>query len=102
VASTEFHRGDMEVAEQEKTFHGFMRTTVWGSGLLALTLIFLTLHFTTVGMGWFPALAVTVVVGVLIGLGLRMKGAWYAALAVLAVFMFLIGVFTAIVSAFLH
>jgi hypothetical protein len=102
VAATEYHHGDMNIAEQQKTFHGFMRMVVWNSALLILTLVFLTLHFTTVGLGWFASLAVTVVLGVLIGLGLRMKGAWYVVLFALTAFMIFVGAIAAIISAFLH
>lgn len=101
MAEAEYHHGDMNVDEQAKTFSGFMRATVWGSGLLAMTLVFLTLHFTFVGLGWFTALAIAFVLGIVIGLGLGMKAAWYATVVGLTVFMGFIGVIAAIVSAIL-
>lgn len=98
-SDAEYHPGEMNVDEQAATFHLFIRMTVWGSALVAVTLIFLTLHFTAVGLGWFPSLAIAFVVGVLIGLGLGMKAAWYATLVGLTIFMGIIGVFAALVSA---
>jgi hypothetical protein len=89
----------MEIAEQQRTFAGFLRVTVWASGLLAAFLVFLTLAF-AVGAGWFPALAVAFVVGIVIGLGLGMKGAWYATVVGLTVLGGVIGALAAVVSAF--
>ena len=101
MAATEYHHGDQEIDEQQKTFHGFLRMTVWGCSLLAVTLVFLTLHFTAVGMGWFPALAVSLALGVVIGLAIGMKGAWYATLIGLTALMGFVGLVAALVSAFL-
>ncbi len=101
MAATEYHRGEMDIEEQRRTFHRFLRLTVWGCALLAVTLMFLTLHFTVVGLGWFPSLAVALALGVVIGLGLGMKGAWYAVLIGLTVFMGLVGLIAALVSALL-
>jgi hypothetical protein len=100
ASDAEFHHGEMNIDEQAATFHLFMRMTVWGSALLAVTLIFLTLHFTAVGLAWFVALPIAFVVGVLIGLGLGMKAAWYATLVGLGALMALIGGLVALVSAF--
>jgi hypothetical protein len=102
VAASEYHHGDMDIGEQRRTFHGFVRMTVWSCGLLAVTLVFLTLHFTFVGLGWFPSLAVAFALGVVIGLGLGMKGTWYAVLVGLTVLMALVGGFAALIGAFLR
>jgi hypothetical protein len=99
ASDAEYHHGEMNIDEQAATFHLFIRMTVWGSALLAVTLIFLTLHFTTVGLGWFPALGVAFVIGVLIGVGLGMKAAWYATMVGLTILMGLIGLLAALVSA---
>jgi hypothetical protein len=96
----EYHHGEMQIAEQERTFRGFVRTTLWSCELLALTLVFLTLKY-SVGLDWFTSLGVSFVLGVLIGLGLGMKGAWYAALVGLGALMAIIGVIAAILTALL-
>lgn len=98
MAAAEYHHGDMEITEQQKTFSGFMRTTVWGSGLTAVVLVFLTLHYTAAGLDWFVALGVAIVLGILIGLALGMKGAWYGAIFGLAVIGGVIGVLAALVG----
>ena len=100
MTATDYHHGEMEIAEQRRTFSGFVRVTVWASGLLAVLLVFLTLAF-AVGVSWFASLAVALVLGVLIGLGLGMKGGWYAAVIGLAVLGGAIGVFGAIIGAFI-
>jgi hypothetical protein len=99
ASEADYHRGEMNVEEQAATFRSFVRIMVWCCALLAVTLVFLTLHFTTVAMGWFPALGVAFVLGVLIGLGLGMKAAWYVGLTVLTVFMAFVGVIAALVGA---
>lgn len=98
AATSEYHHGEMNVDEQARTFAGFMRTTVWGCALLAVLLTFLTLHYTPVGLSWFVSMGVSLVLGVVIGLGLGLKGAWYATLIGLAVLGGVIGVAGMLVS----
>ena len=40
---SEHEHGSMDVTEQERTFAGFMRATVWACVIIALVLIFLAL-----------------------------------------------------------
>jgi hypothetical protein len=99
ASEAEYHHGEMNVDEQAATFRGFVRVMVWCCALLAVTLVFLTLHFTTVGLGWFPALGAAFVLGILIGLVLGMKAAWYVSLVGLTAFMGFIGLVAGLVSA---
>jgi hypothetical protein len=99
ASEAEYHHGEMNVDEQAATFRGFVRVMVWCCALLAVTLIFLTLHFTAAGMGWFPALGVAFVLGILIGLGLGLKAGWYVTMVGLSLFMGFIGVIAALVAA---
>lgn len=99
AAQGDHHHGDMEIAQQESTFSAFMRITVWSSGLLAMTLVFLTLTFTT-PVHWFPALVVAGLLGLVIGFVLGMKAAWYAAVTGLGALAFAGGVLYEIVSRF--
>lgn len=92
MAASDYTHGDMNIAEQSRTFSGFMRVVVWSCAVLAVGLLFLTLHY-AIGMAWFTALGVAFVVGVIIGLVLGMKGGWYATLVGLAVLGGAIGVF---------
>jgi len=97
VATSDYTHGDMNVSEQSRTLTGFLRVTVWSSLVLMVIILFSTLHF-AVGMGWFTALGVSFVVGILCGLVLGMKGAWYATLVGIVVFGGFIGVVGALVA----
>lgn len=39
----EHRHGEMDITEQEKTFAGFMRWTVWALVIIAIVMIFLAL-----------------------------------------------------------
>ena len=45
--SSDYHRGEMDIAEQTATFHLVMGMTKWGSLILAAFLLFVTLWFCT-------------------------------------------------------
>ena len=98
MADSNYTHGEMDIKEQARTFHGFMRMTVWGSAHLVILLTFLTLHF-SVGTGWFTALGLAFVLGVVIGLLLKMKSAWYAALVGVGILGGVIGLLATLVSA---
>ena len=74
----------MGVDGHKKTFGGFMGTTVYGGAALALIVIFPTLVF-GVSMSWASALIVTLILGIILGLALKLKGAWYAGVIISAV-----------------
>lgn len=59
--ASEYHRGDMDIHEQAKTYEFVMGLTKWGSLAIAASLLFLTLWFCT-GAGFLGALATVVVV----------------------------------------
>tara|TARA_R110002072_G_scaffold19558_5_gene72501 strand:+ start:886 stop:1188 length:303 start_codon:yes stop_codon:yes gene_type:complete len=74
--ASDYTRGEMEITDQSQTFSGFIRTSIWFGGHTALGVLLLTLIF-AVGMGWMVALMITFVAGVVMGLALQMKMAWY-------------------------
>jgi len=45
--SSDYHRGDMDIAEQVSTFHLVMGMTKWGSLVIASFLLFVVLWFCT-------------------------------------------------------
>lgn len=45
--SSDYHRGEMDIAEQQATFHLVMGMTKWGSLILAASLLFVVLWFCT-------------------------------------------------------
>lgn len=71
--ASEFHRGEMDVHEQVKTYEFVMGLTKWGSLTLASVLLFLTLWFCT-PTGFLGALVTGVVVAVIGFLVLRGGG----------------------------
>ena len=74
----------MEVDAQSGTFTGFMDGTKYGGSLIALIVIMPTLVF-AVGLHWFPALVATLILGVVMGLALKLKGGWYVGLIGLSI-----------------
>ncbi len=76
---SDYKHGDMEITAQEGTFDGFMAGTMYGGAAIIVGLLFPILVFGA-GLSWLPSLIASVVVGVLIGIGLKLKGAWYASL----------------------
>ena len=91
MASTDYKHGDMEVTGQQGTFSGFMAATVYGGAAIVYILLFPILLF-AVGLNWLPAIVWSAVVAIIIGAALKLKGAWY-------VFVFVLAILTAIVSA---
>jgi len=81
---SDYNKGDMEVDAQESTFSGFMNMTIYGGGIIGLALLFAILTVGGVGLSWLPALIATVVVGIVMGLALKLKGTWYASVILLA------------------
>lgn len=77
AGNTNYTRGDMEVSAQKDTFGGFMAGTVYGGAAIALIVIFPTLVF-AVNMGWGGALLITTILGIILGVALKLKGGWYA------------------------
>jgi hypothetical protein len=63
--AADYHRGEMEIHEQESTFHAFVGLTKWGSLAMAVTLVTLVLWFCT--KAGFLGAAVTGVVLAVIG-----------------------------------
>ncbi len=82
-------QGAMDIADQKSTFSGFMSVTVWSSALIAMSVACLTVAF-AMGAGWFAGVGVYAVLGVAIGLVMRMGGVWWATL-VATVILFLAG-----------
>lgn len=64
----DFHRGDMQIEEQEKTYSGFLKMTKWGSLYLAAIVLFLVLWFCTSAgfLGGLVTLVIVLVLGTLV------------------------------------
>ena len=66
--SHEYHRGEMDIHEQQATFDGFNLLTKWGSLIIAVGTFFVTLWFCTNAgfIGAFISAAVLAVIGYLV------------------------------------
>lgn len=96
--NSNYVRGSMEVEAQSGAFSGFMGGTKYGGSAIALIVLLPTLIF-AVNMTYFPALIATLVLGVLLGLGLKLKGGWYVGIIAAAVLTtLLVGLGALIVS----
>jgi hypothetical protein len=70
-------RGHMDIQDQKETFHGFLMTSVWTSGLIAQAVALLTLAF-AIGAGWWAGFAVFVVLGIAVGLSFKLSSVYWA------------------------
>jgi hypothetical protein len=62
--ASDYHRGEMDIHEQTRTYHSFLVLSKWGSLALAVGVLFFSLLF-AVGVGFLGAAATSVVVLVL-------------------------------------
>lgn len=82
--------GDMDIQDQKETFHGFLMATVWACGLIAQTIMLLTLSF-AIGAGWWAGFVAFIVIGAVIGMVFRLSGVYWAAQIALWVLLVLGG-----------
>jgi len=94
---SDYKRGEMKIGEQKHTFDGFMGFTVYGGTVIALMLIFAILTVGGVGLGWLPALVITLIIGVVVGIGLKLNGTYFASITGLAI---ITGIVCAVVGLF--
>jgi hypothetical protein len=73
-SSSDYHRGDMDIAEQKATFRTVMGATKWASLVVAVGVMFATLLFCTAA-GFGGALITAIVVAAIGGFALREKPA---------------------------
>jgi hypothetical protein len=69
--------GHMDIQDQKETFHGFLMATVWTCGLIAQSVMLLTLAF-AIGLGWWPGFAAFVVIGIALGGIFKLSGVYWA------------------------
>ena len=72
-----------------------MNATVYGGSMIIYILLFPTLMF-AVNLGWMPSLLISVIVAIIIGVALKLKGGWYVFVMGMAI---VTAIFTAIVTA---
>lgn len=76
TADGAYHRGAMDIAEQKKTWNGFMTASMWVSALVGASVLILSMVFGA-GIAW-PIATLTALAGTLIAGALLGRGAiWY-------------------------
>ena len=76
---SDYVKGTMPVDGHNKTFDGFWASSKFMTAVITAFLLMPILVFCT-PMTWFPALIVNFVVGIVIGVGLKLGAGWYGAL----------------------
>jgi type IV secretory pathway VirB6-like protein len=68
----------VDIQDHRETFHGFLSSSLWIGSHIAQWVALLTLAF-AIGDGWWSGWLVFVVIGIGVGIGFRMSGAYWAA-----------------------
>lgn len=89
---SDYHRGEMNIADQEATWKSFLTFSLWGGLILALILGHAILAI-AIGMHWLISLSLMVIAGLVAGVVMRMGGAWFATVGGLAA----LGIFVQII-----
>lgn len=98
MAETEYHRGEMDISEHERTWSAFMVGSAWTGFITLLAIGFLTLVF-AMGMNWLIALGLMAAAGIGIGVVAGMGSAWYAAIGIIVVLTVVLRLLIAIFGA---
>jgi len=100
MASADYSRGEMDIAEQTRTWDGFIRASVWGSAIITLVIGYATLAI-PLGLNWMVALVLCAGAGVIGGLMMNMGGAWIATVVGLSGLAVVIQLIISIAQAFI-
>lgn len=87
--STHQH-GSQDLSAHHETYHNIMELVVWGGGFVALSVLLASMIFAA-GLHWLLSIAVTVAVGILMGVVLKRGGAWHATVIGLGLFVLVLG-----------
>jgi len=99
MAGSDYIRGEMDIAEQTRTWDGFIKGTLWGSFIIILLVAYST--FTVaLGMNWAVALGLCAALGIVGGLALNMGSAWIATVVILSALAVILQVCIMLFSAF--
>ena len=94
---SDYTRGQMPVQAQSGTFSGFMNLPVYGACALGVILLMPILVF-AVNVSWFPALIISFVLGIILGLIFKLKSGWYVTLVALSITAFIISLLISVFS----
>jgi hypothetical protein len=96
--NSDYLQGSMEIAEQKATFSGFLVATQWGAALTALVVLFLSLVFGA-NLPWVACLFGVAALGIVMGLVMRMGGAWFGTVVGLTILGLIAGGISSLVAA---
>ncbi|MEO1028032.1 MAG: aa3-type cytochrome c oxidase subunit IV [Pseudomonadota bacterium] len=97
MAGADYTHGEMDIAEQERTWNGFMTGSVWG-GLLIMLVVAHSTFTLAMGMHWMVSLVLCLIGGVVAGMALNLGGAWLATTIGMAVLAVIVQIFIGIFS----
>lgn len=83
MASSEYHRGEMDISAQSSMYSGFMKASAWGALILLISVGYMVFTL-SVGLNWLVALIICAGAGLAIGVGMGFGGAWIATVIGLA------------------
>lgn len=82
MAGSDYTHGEMNIAEQTRTWEGFLTATLWSCFIIALLVGYSTLTV-ALGMNWAVALGICAIGGIVGGLLMGMGSAWMATVVIL-------------------
>lgn len=80
----DYHRGEMNIAEQKHTYDSFIHGSVYGFTVIGLMVLFLSMLFGT-DLGWLTCFIITAITGGALGVLLKRGTAYWLTVAVLGV-----------------
>lgn len=81
---SDYQRGDMPIDGHNKTFDGFVSKSAYMTALIVVVLLMPTLVLTA-GVSWPLALAITFVIGLILGPAFKLDASWYPVLIGLSI-----------------
>lgn len=82
MAASEYHHGEMDIHDQEATWHGFIVGSTWGGLIIGLMLGHAILSV-AIGIHWAVSLGLMAVAGFAAGLLMNLGGRWMATMVIL-------------------
>ncbi len=86
TAHSDYKHGTMAVGAQTNTFSGFLKSSLYGATFLVFFLLYPILAFCT-PLTWPPALLISAVIGIILGVVLKLKGGWFGTVIGLSIFL---------------
>ena len=83
MASSEYHRGEMDISAQSNMYASFMKASTWGALILLISVGYMVFTL-SVGLNWLVSLIICAGAGLAIGVGMGFGGAWIATVIGLA------------------